>query len=74
MGAKTALYCPDSKEQVKPHLEAVSKTTNLVSALSWADAMDESPVEPYPFDLDYESCKNRHIVAIHTSGTSGESH
>ncbi|KAH8673378.1 hypothetical protein BX600DRAFT_455167 [Xylariales sp. PMI_506] len=71
MGATTLLYGPESQDILRPHLDAVSKTTQLIPAFDWDQAMNDEPVQPFPYSDTYESSKDKHFVAIHTSGTSG---
>ncbi|KAI8635594.1 acetyl-CoA synthetase-like protein [Xylariaceae sp. FL1651] len=71
VGVTKLLYAPESSSSLTPLLEATNETITPILTPSYPEIISQEPVDDFPFPHTFEEVKDRPVMGLHTSGTSG---
>ncbi|KAI0102316.1 hypothetical protein GGR51DRAFT_527817 [Nemania sp. FL0031] len=71
VGATKLLYAPESASSLQPLLASIDKTITSISTPSYLEMLDKKVVDEFPFPFAFDDVRDKSVMALHTSGTSG---
>ncbi|KAJ8128356.1 hypothetical protein O1611_g5279 [Lasiodiplodia mahajangana] len=71
VGATKLLYAPESSSSLGPLLESIEKTITSIPTPSYLEMLGKEVVDEFPFPFTFDEVRDKPVMGLHTSGTSG---